>query len=240
MDLNKNEIPKRITPDRLTNAVIAITIEDKYSPSYLESQLIEAYNRQHPELILDKLKLNMPPIDGKQRYFYANRLFRVLFQRETIVFNFVTSYPGWQNYIGWVNDVIGGEHDLVFKKAALHYISDYKNIAVFSPDVIDGTITFNHVQNFAGTELQYMCHLHDFDEHQVILGDAKVRLVNSAIFEGVEGSTSRIEIKIESVAFNGNKDALYSILGKLHNHQKALFFSMLNENFVNSLNPEYD
>lgn len=239
MDLRNNKIPKKITPDRLTNAVIAITIEDKYTPSYWESKLIPAYNRNHPDLLLDKIKMNMPPVDGIQRFFYANRLFRVVFQRNTIAFNFVTAYPGWETYSGWVNEILDGE-ELVFNKVALHYISDYKDIAVFSPDVIDGTISFNHVQDFAGTELQYMCHLHDFDNTNIIIGDAKVKLINSAILEGVEGTTSRIEIKIESAPFNGNKDALLTRMRKLHRHQKALFFSMLNENFVNSLNSEYD
>lgn len=239
MDLSINRIPKRIIPDRLTNAVIAITIEDKYSPSYLEGKLIPAYNRNHPDLILDQIKMNMPPVDGIQHYFYANRLFRVMFQRNTIAFNFVTAYPGWKTYSGWVDDLLNGEEQ-VFNKVALHYISDYKDIAVFSSDVIDGTISFNHIQDFAGTELQYKCHLHDFENRNIILGDAQVRLVNSAIFEGIEGSISRIEIKIESTPFNADKKALFARMNNLHQHQKNLFFSMLNEKFVNSLNPEYE
>lgn len=239
MDLRSNRIPERITPDRLTNAVVAITIEDKYSSSYLETKLVSAYNGIHPDLKLDMIKLNLAPTDGIQRFFYANRLFRVLFQRDTIAFNFVTAYPGWETYIGWINDILDDD-ELVFKKVSLHYISDYKDIAVFSPDVIDGTISFNNIQDFAGTELQYMCHLHDFEDYNTILGDAKVKLINSALFEGIQGSTSRIDIKIESKPFYGNKSILFTRMGQLHKHQKLLFFSMLNEKFVKSLNPEYD
>ena len=92
MDLQHNRIPSRITPDRLTNTVVAVSIEDKFSTSYLEGKIVPAYNRQHPELPLERLKMNNRQQDGEERFFYANRLFRVLFKRGIIAFNIVSGY----------------------------------------------------------------------------------------------------------------------------------------------------
>lgn len=239
MDLNRNRIPKRITPDRLTNVVVAVSIEDKFSTSYLEGKIVPDYNRRHPELPLDKLKINSRQQNSEEQFFYANRLFRVLFKRGMIAFNIVSGYPGWDVYKGWISDFLNDD-ELVLKKVMLQYISDYKDIAIFSPDVIDGTVSFNHVQNFAGTELQYHCHVHDFDGNRNVLGDATVKLTNSVMFEGVDGVMSRIDIRLDSVPYNGNKNGFYRMMDKLHRHEKALFYSMLSVNFVNSLNPEYD
>lgn len=240
MDLQQNRIPSRITPDRLTNTVIAVTIEDKFSASYLEGKIVPSYNRKHPELPLEKLRLNnRQPNGGEEQYFYANRLFRVLFKHDIIAFNIVSGYPGWNTYRSWMSDFLEDD-ELILKKVMLQYVSEYKDITLFSPEVLDGTITLNHVQDFAGTELQYRCHVHDFDNNSIILGDATVKLTNSAIFQGIEGIFSRIDIRIDSVPFNGTKNDFYIMMDKLHHHEKVLFFSMLSEGFVNSLNPEYD
>lgn len=239
MDLQNNRIPVRITPDRLTNTVVAISIEDKFSPSYLEGKLVSAYNRRHPELPLEKLKLNISQQNGEEQFFYANKLFRVIFKRGLIAFNIVSGYPGWNTYRSWIIDFLEDD-ELILNKIMLQYISEYKDIALFSPEVIDGTINFNHVQDFAGTELQYRCHVHDFANNTIILGDATVKLTNAAIIQGVDGIFSRIDIRIDSAPFNGSKDDFYRMMDKLHHHEKVLFYSMLSEHFVNSLNPEYD
>lgn len=239
MDLQNNRIPIRITPDRLTNTVVAISIEDKFSTSYLEGKIVSAYNRRHPELPLEKLKLNISQQNGEEQFFYANRLFRVIFKRGLIAFNIVSGYPGWNTYRSWITDFLEDD-ELILNKIMLQYISEYKDIALFSPEVIDGTINFNHVQDFAGTELQYRCHVHDFDNDRIILGDATVKLTNAAIIQGVDGIFSRIDIRIDSAPFNGSKDDFYRMMDKLHHHEKVLFYSMLSEHFVNSLNPVYD
>jgi len=239
MDLQHNKIPSRITPDRLTNTVIAVTIEDKFSTSYLGGKIVSSYNRKHPELPLEKLKMNNRQPNGEEQFFYANKLFRVLFKRDIIAFNIVSGYPGWQTYRFWMTEILEDD-ELILKKVMFQYISEYKNIALFSPEVLDGTIALKHVQDFAGTELQYRCHVHDFDNNSLILGDATVKLTNSAIIQGVDGTFSWIDIRIDSVPFNGNKKDFYLMMDKLHHHEKVLFFSMLNEGFVKSLNPEYD
>lgn len=239
MDLQHNRIPVRITPDRLTNTVVAISIEDKFSTSYLEGKIVSAYNRNHPELPLEKLKLNISQQNGEERFFYANRLFRMIFKRGLIAFNIVSGYPGWNTYRSWITEFLEDD-ELILNKIMLRYISEYKNIALFSPEVIDGTINLNHVQDFAGTELQYRCHVHDFDNDMIILGDATVKLTNAAIIQGTDGFFSRIDIRIDSVPFNGSKDDFYRMMDKLHYHEKVLFYSMLSEHFVNSLNPVYD
>jgi len=239
MDLQNNRIPSRITPDRLTNTVVAVSIEDKFSTSYLEGKIVPAYNRKHPELPLERLKMNNRQQDGEERFFYANRLFRVLFKRGIIAFNIVSGYPGWNTYRSWITDFLEDD-ELNLNKVMLQYISEYKDITLFSSEVIDGSINFNHVQDFAGTELQYRCHVHDFDNNRIILGDAIVKLTNAAIFQDVDGVFSRIDIRIDSAPFNGDKNDFYRMMDKLHHHEKVLFYSMLSEQFVNSLNPEYD
>lgn len=238
MDLTRNRIPRKITPDRLTNAVVTVRLQDKFSSSYLEGKLVDAYNKRHPDLVLDKLKANSKK-DNPTVYFFANKLFRVIFRGNVVAFNFVDKYRGWDTYASWIRDVLNDD-DVVIKGVGLHYVSEYRNVEIFSQEVIDGNISFNHIQNFAGTELQYKCYVHDFDDHQIIIGDATVKLTNAALIQGMDGTLSRIDINIDSTPYNGTKEQFYVLMEKLHRHELTLFYSMLSENFVQSLNPEYD
>ena len=239
MDVFNRRIPVRITPDRLTNAVVKIVVEDRYSSSYLEEQLVSSYNRRHPDQELTQLKMKSREGDGAPRFFYANRLFRVIFTNSSIAFNIVSAYPGWVTYLGWIDDFLSTGLELNYKGVLLMYISEYRNIHIFDEHVLDGNVILNHVPEFAGTELQYKCNLHDFNNHGVI-GTANVKLTNAEIIQGMEGDKSRIEITVSSTQINGNHDSLIEMMGKLHKHEKNLFYAMLNEEFVNTLNPVYE
>lgn len=239
MDLSYHKIPKKVTPDRLSDAVVTFTIEDKFSSSYLENLLIGRYNESHPELILNQLKMRVPFVEKEPHHFYANKFFRIVILRNTISFNFVTAYPGWEEYLKWIKAVLSNG-EINVRKVSLRYISVYKDIAIFSPEVLDGEIYFKNVQDFAGTELQYRCNVHDFDNQRKVIGEARVILTNSAMFENADWTESKIDITISSSPFQGNLDFSYGLLEKLHRHEKILFYSMLNEAFVDTLNPEYE
>ena len=100
-------------------------------------------------------------------------------------------------------------------------------------------VALNHVPEFAGTDLQYQCNLHDFEDHTII-GTAKVKLTNAEIIQGMDGDKSKIDITVASNTIDGDGGILFRVMNKLHRHEKTLFFAMLNENFVNTLNPEYE
>lgn len=63
MDLSKNSMPKRLNPDNLTDAIVAIGYKAEYSKHHLEKEIIDYLNAQESVAKFTEIKIPQREIE---------------------------------------------------------------------------------------------------------------------------------------------------------------------------------
>ena len=234
MDLSKNPMPKRLNPDNLTDAIIAIGYKAEYSKHYLEKEIVDYLNAQEGVAKFTEIKIPQREIERYGTdHFYGSSEYRLIISEYRIQVNIVGGYVGWSAYEEFIKLMLKRIYDMMeFTHLDLRYISRYKDVSIFKN--LDGTFKFNHMDTFWGATLQFNCH------HSGEDGDYNVKTLLTDRMKTKSGE----ELSFVDITLSGDtKTAAYSemisLLNAMHNGEKIMFYSILNKEFVDSLNPEY-
>lgn len=235
MKIENNHIPKRITPDRLTDTIVEIEITSKFNKAMIESLMLEAIGHyQDSEFVKYEI--------SNGEYLYANDTFRFCVTNNAISFNIVGGYPGWITYFCFIKRALQGlrhfENFVSFKKVRVNYISNFPEISVF--DIWDGTpIILHNIPPHLERSFELKFGIYEKNTKKKI-ARADINLRDNLHLKDSDSNYSQIDIALESddIKSKNVEDAL-EVLDIIHNEQKKAFYRLLSEDFINKLNPEW-
>jgi uncharacterized protein (TIGR04255 family) len=246
------KIPRKITPDNIKDSLVQIVFNPACPP-----ELVIGRFENHLKNLLE-FKGGTPPLKQVFRlpdenelnfgqfqtgvfqggFFLDKKEFvQVTVSANAIVFNTFKNYPGWEVMLSVIEETV----KVLFEKGiaesvqriGVRYISQFDGIAIFEKLKMSLGLNISN-KNYTTTQIRSE---YDEDEFKIILN-----LLNN--FQRSENDIQRnfSTIDIDVIKFYESVTDVREIIGdvdKAHFKQKSTFFSLLSDEFLKSLNPEY-
>lgn len=249
------QLPIKITPDRIRDSIVQVSFNTNYPFEALIGMLYKPLldlgfiytNRVLPKprgksgitAVSEQLfEVNVPP----QHFFFNDEVKVQLFQNYSFIFNCLGDYIGWDKYISAIKLFIEEARKKIefscFNRVGIRFISEFPNIDVFN------ITNFNlEMQGMSKPLLTGNFKVEWFDNpYNVIVTLASksslpaFNRLDSAQINGV----SLIDIDIIQKDLDlTTEEGLFRIIEDNHLKQKELFFGLLKDEFLRTLNPEY-
>jgi uncharacterized protein (TIGR04255 family) len=243
-------LPRKINPDNLKDTLIEIRYAQGISQELMlgfVSSIIEPLGYQYlpaPNQSINIALNNNQQIafglGGNNGGFFIKDNIRIQFVPNQIVFNCMADrYVGWEMYFQTISDIINVLFDKRairdFNRVSIRYISEFKNIDIYQG--IKGTI------DISGTGLKLdnsILRLTDESNNLKIYVALtnKAKRISPQEQKIIEASLIDINI-YENFNPVSDLDILRSKLTQIHTKQKEVFFGLINDDFLDKLNPEY-
>jgi len=250
-------LPKKITPAKIRESIVQVYFgsEIPFEPlvGYLFSILntgfgLEYLNRPLPplrQLAVDRI--NQPEkvelMVGPRHFFFNEEIKIQLQPGGSLVFNCVDEYLGWTQYSDYIRRVLAKLSDsgiiTQYYRVGVRYISEFANVDIL--DKVNFSVN-SSVLNSAPMSGSFRVEWKD-DPYRIIL-NLGTKLAQQPVLqhevENVE-FVSLIDIDIihehlEQPKFNH----FWETVEKAHLKEKEIFFTLLRQDFLETLNPEYE
>lgn len=219
--------PKYLDNDGLRDSVIEVSFESPYNMEYVAKTILESEGMNEFETVKNQ---------EDKSIFILNDFYRIQVLPNKVAFNNIKVYQRWTNYSPFILRIMQQLltlQDLQINSTMIRYISMYPNVSIF--DNLNGTkMKLNAFPSIDGTEIRFTMAITDNVHH---LGIATIRLTDNLISQKNDTKVSVVDIQIVA---NNDNNGFAEILEFIHTQEKNLYFSILNENFINSLGAHYE
>jgi uncharacterized protein (TIGR04255 family) len=240
------KLPKKITPDRIRDSIVEVRYNGKVphevAIGMFFKSLDDTYtyaNRPFGKSSKENIpsELNFPfgnPLPIFPNLFHNSKI-KIQLLPGSIVFNCLNEYILWDNYKNEIqhalNQMLNAGVVDKFTRVGLRYITEYPNEDL--NNCVKFTFTFGMPQlksDAYSFQAEYR-----LDEHRIVL-----RLKNNLAKKNQVSPISTIDIDVIKENLNiVNSQQLFVELDDLHLKEKEVFFSLLKEDFLENLKPEY-
>lgn len=232
-------LPKKITPCPIIDALVEIRFLPNTHPNAVFGLIYRALQNSFPNVenlpilqIPEPLRNLDPNLRYKPHYKISNSEYVVQIGPDVIS---ISSYP---KYSGWIN----------FSKKIIEVIENIEKASVIKNVLRVGIRYINFFENDIYNKINLNISINDsvidykstFFRTEIIKSDFvnTLQVANNISNMNRIGSLIDIDTSLEI-----NLDKFFSekneILNNGHNLEKEIFFNLLSNNFLNSLNPEY-
>lgn len=238
-------LPRRID-DRLKDAIVSIQFTPGIPPvtllGYAHATLKESFDPivtgPFPAFNLGAEGIT---IDNRQVYFLSkDKRFRIDIDGESITFNSTQGYAGWAAYrtviIDCMNALLNGAIIRQVNRVGVRYISRFDNIRV--GDSIDLQLVVKAVSNISRSQLRLEFMQNGFHTILTLVDGYPAETQsepNASFFSLIDVDIIKYYPPEQSV----HAEMLFNDIDTAHHEQKVLFFGLLKEEFLKTLNPEY-
>ena len=240
MEVNIEHMPVSLEHDGLKDAVVSVNYVSDYNVRYISQNILAAINSNNDNPFeeiptKDKSVANesLSYKDSNDKILIANPIYRILVSEDRVTFNFTKKYPGWNSYSNLINIVLNSIGQVNLQGVYLQYMSCFENTDIFK--ALDGTIKLNQLPNFNGSVFNFSCNCNKKDEP---IAEATIKLTNNKQIQN--SSVSIIEVAIAGKIGDYHLEECLQLLSECHKFEKHLFFLLLSEEFINTLNPHYE
>ena len=240
MEVNIEHMPVSLEHDGLKDAVVSVNYVSDYNVRYISQNILAAINSNNDNPFeeiptKDKSVANesLSYKDSNDKILLANPIYRILVSEDRVTFNFTKKYPGWNSYSNLINIVLNSIGQVKLRGVYLQYMSCFENTDIFKE--LDGTIKLNQLPNFNGSVFNFSCNYNKEDEP---IAEATIKLTNNKQIQN--SSVSIIEVAIAGKIGDYHLEECLQLLSECHKFEKHLFFLLLSEKFINTLNPHYE
>lgn len=235
------KLPKKIYPDRIKDAIVEFRIESAKPfevvlglilDKVIESQSYKFINSSN------NIPLEIQEISGRKFLFYNDNI-KFHLTAKTITVNCFSTYISWDSYREELKKVIilihGVVSDIKIKRIGLRYVSEYIDMNL--KDCLKFNFTFGY-PDIASNQFSFNSEF-PYKKGLIIL---TLRNSMPAIIDNKNVKLSHIDIDVIKkgldVSFVYNSE-LINLLEEVHSYEKEVFFNLLNDSFLNSLQPTY-
>ena len=240
MEVNIEHMPVSLEHDGLKDAVVSVNYVSDYNVRYISQNILAAINSNNDNPFVeiptkDKSVANesLSYKDSNDKILMANPIYRILVSEDRVTFNFTNKYPGWNSYSNLINIVLNSIGQVNLQGVYLQYMSCFENTDIFK--ALDGTIKLNQLPNFNGSVFNFSCNCNNKDEP---IAEATIKLTNNKQIQN--SSVSIIEVAVAGKIGDYHLEECLQLLSECHKFEKHLFFLLLSEKFINTLNPHYE
>ena len=243
------KIPKIITPNRIRDAIVEIRFNSKFPIEVLIGLIFNAledsYKYTNRPFETKTRQNQLPSVSseitlrlGSTNIFYNDKI-NFIVNSNSIIFNCLDGYISWSSYraeiIKIIKILIHLETVIHFDRIGLRYISDYENIS------LTDCVNFKFSFGMPNVESENYIFKSEFDQDniRVIINLSSNIPKSSPDSENVRQIST---IDLDCIVFLEKLktlDELVSFLDIAHLKEKELFFTLLREDFLKTLNPEY-
>lgn len=235
-------IPRKID-DRLKDAIVNFQFEPGIPGNAVEGAFLSLLKSEFQAVSIGQA--NSIQIDQliiqPQQSFYVHRdgKFRVDINANSITFNLIDGYAGWSEYFAVIVSTLTSlfEAKIISKvfRIGVRYISVFDQQRIF--DNIIPNLSFNP---FDGTSSRAQFRI-ELPRQDFLVILTLINAFPKTVDEKIKEIYSVIDIDTFKL-FNpmiSSATELLPWLNKAHDEQKEVFFSLLKQEFINSLNPQY-
>lgn len=238
-------IPSKINPDVIAKTIFQIRFKLKIPVAEFLGHLYPILSPSFPKLEqknlgipLELIKLD-PNLKFLTNYSFSNPEFSVAFGSNVLSFEFLNDYKGWNEYYAHIKNVLDKiEHLNIFEsteRIGLRY-SNIINGGKSLEDVLDFTLKLSLHENFVEKN-SVLRKEFESEDIKVILNIAEegtLRTLNSL----KKGIIIDVDVsKVKELPKVGS--SLLPLISKLHELEKFVFFNVLKQEYIDSLNPVY-
>lgn len=178
---------------------------------------------------------------GSSNYLFYNDSIKLYINKNALVFNCLKEYIGWEKYYLEIEKVLQqiAKTKVItnYTRVGVRYVNEYKNINLTGISKLEFTFGLPEVKSEAYV-LQTEFY---FNECRVILNLAN-QVIKMPVINPKDSDKRVSSVDIDVIQDNlllETEEEILSIIAKGHQYEKEIFFSILNENFLQSLNPQY-
>jgi uncharacterized protein (TIGR04255 family) len=253
-DCQKMQVPKKITPDNIKEAVIELRYQSDLPFEVLLGLFFNAFDDTYTYTSTPiKNKPNVPGQIGKQnkevvinlggQSILYNDKISIRIAPNAFVFSCLTQYIGWGDFIPEVKKALTtiSETKYVEKwtRIGLRYITEYKNKDL--KDCINFNFSFG-LPEVHSVSTSFRSEFNYFNSKIILNLNNKIPALeqNSANPQPQIIPVSIIDIDVIKEPLEiTNNDKLFEEIEDSHKKEKAIFFGMLKNEFLQTLKPQY-
>jgi uncharacterized protein (TIGR04255 family) len=235
------QLPISISPNPLFISTIEIRFSTNINRLELLQKMSSVFSKDLP--ILEDSKIPQELKDSEEQFRFAadytlkNSDYSLSFGTRSLSIEHISEYKYWATYFVFIKDCL----EKVFQ---LNFIEKIERCGVRYGSILDGNnnpkdilidvpkIEINNMQsNFAGFQSVFKTNISTL--FLQISSNAKLNkagLIRTGFYIDIDASYSK-ELKPNSDVF--------TIIDTLHKDQKELFFGLLTDDFIKTLNPKY-
>ena len=235
-------LPKEISPNPLVTSTVEVRFNSGKETSQLLPLVYSKFLKSLPNLtesnIPKEIRANNSELAYAPAYTLSNDNYSLSFSNKIIAFENVSDYKFWNNYFPFITTHLKEFFELGIitniERIGVRYASILDKVESIDKVLVDVpkfTLNSNYKQNFSYYRSDLIkdgCNL-----HLQIANNARATKNNkflSGVYIDIDASfTGQLQI--------GND--IIGIIDKLHTQEKELFFSLLKQDFINTLNPKF-
>lgn len=234
-------LPNSITPNRIKNSILEVFF-DSNEPfeilfGYFYNNVLE--NGTYKSIELSNDNSSSEDNNSKNILFY-NETIKFVFSESSLIINCNDKYENWLLYFDEIKNVINFfnfEKEIIINKIGLRYISEYPNMDLRDnikfefkfgfPNISSNSYSFNTEFNY--NDALIILTLRNQIPFNV---NNKEEKINLSIID-IDVIQDNLNINIKEI------ENIYKKIETNHLYEKEIFFNILNESFLKSLNPQY-
>jgi uncharacterized protein (TIGR04255 family) len=245
----KIPLPKKITPDSIREAVVELKYSSTVPFEILIGVFVEAFDESYaytnrpiqprtlPVQQAQELKIRL----GSESFIYNEKI-NIRLLPNSIIFSCVDQYIGWETFQREIEKALnfffstGKIQEWV--RVGLRYITEYPKKDLRECIKFDFTFGLPDVKSISTAFISEFI----YEGSRVILNlSNKVPVFNQQATqppELVPMSIIDVDVIEANLKFDNLQDLL-KVIEEVHRKEKEVYFGMLQEDFLKSLNPEY-
>lgn len=239
------KIPRKISPDNLKDTIIQVVYTAEPAPElllgYVEQTLkgIFHFITGIPKDENSKNDKGFLIVNEVEKGFFISNdgKFKLNVTPSTLIFNQQEKYSGWHDYSACISETLtrlfGNRIIIDVSRVGVRYISQFPSTDVFESTQVN--INMTGLSFGDGLATQFRTEIVEENFKSIITLVNRIEKKNSLNTIGI------IDIDVIQVFESDLSDfqVLLRSIEKGHEKQKAIFFSLITDVFLNSLNPEY-
>ena len=244
-------LPKKITPDRIRESIVQVFIQSRipFDPlvGYLFRILEEmgfAYTNKPLKKPSNLVPGNPPKVlefNFAPQHLFFNEQVKIQLTDGSLIFNCLEQYIGWSNYGEIIRKVLDQLHSQgvisSFGRVGVRYISEFPNTDIFNQINFQFNLSALKKPLKSGNFRMMWVD----DPHRIILNlGTNLNIQPIVDKSGTKGEhLSLIDVDVIREFETNSPLASFTVIEEVHLKQKEIFFNILKEEFLNTLNPEY-
>lgn len=242
------KLPIKISPDHIKQSIVEIKYDSELPfeilVGYIFSALDDSFKyTSFPQQISGSLPKELSLNFGVQNVFYTDKI-RLQIQPQSLIFNCIDSYLGWQEYTKEIfialEQILKIKEIQKFTRVGIRYISEYENIGLQDFTKFDFTFgipeikseTFIFRTEFNWGNLRVVLNL----QHLIPTVSKGKPDTDQEI-----KSISNIDIDVISDGLEiATLSDLIQTIELTHTKEKEVFFNLLDQGYLESVNPVYN
>lgn len=234
------KIPRKIN-DRLKNAIVQIHFESNLPSGAILGYFHQIFNKEVQFMASRTPIISNGKIIGIEEatpiIVTNDKNFTILIQDNTITFDLVDGYKGWDIYVENIKKYMSPifESNIINKinQIGVRYISNFDEIMIY--DHINANINLAFVK----TDFKGQSRFEFSNNNSTVI----LNLISGSIIANSKNETPKlgsiIDIDVIQKPNISSIGELVKIVNEIHEVEKSIFFSLLKESFLSTLNPIY-